>query len=699
MINLTVPYQEEPTAKPQIVVVGVGGAGGNAVNNMIVDNLQGVDFIVANTDAQALATAKTSRRIQLGETVTQGLGAGAKPDIGARAAEESMDRIAEEIRGANMVFITAGMGGGTGTGAAPIVARVARELGILTVGVVTKPFQFEGGQRMRMADLGIEQLSQYVDTLIVIPNQNLFRVANERTTFADAFKMADNVLHQGVRSITDLMIMPGLINLDFADVRTMMTDMGRAMMGTGEATGERRALDAAEAAIANPLLEDTSMKGAKGVLINITGGMDITLFEVDEAANRIRDEVESDAHIIFGSCFDPNSEGKMRVSVVATGIVGASSLIRTDGRPLTPPPGGGLRSPESLRPNLTTQGFAQSPANPSVAVSRPTSLAAPQLTNPATPQVTNQAAPHPMTVAVPQGSGTIPPRAAPTAYAPVIPARPATNPNAMTPVTEDSQTLGHDTSILSRLAAAVPERADLELAHNFMETTPAYHPATNPLASAPPTLPLGTERQSRLNVDAAQPAPRPSTDAFIPPAAVEHYSQPTLSAALMNAQRSTPNPPRSATPVETHALRASPASGHSQGLNQQGLNQQGLHQQGAAQQPPRSAAAPMRGEPRLVANNPSSALAGQAGSGLRAPVSNQPQPAASKGSLFSRFSNMLNGHPPVESLAERPRQRLAEPMAADHRSQDYNVSIANAPLQRHEEDELEIPTFLRRQAN
>ncbi|KJS37050.1 MAG: cell division protein FtsZ [Rhodospirillaceae bacterium BRH_c57] len=327
MINLSVPNELDPSMKPCITVIGVGGAGGNAVNNMIADNLQGVIFMVANTDAQALSLARTDRRIQLGADTTQGLGAGARPEVGRAAAEETFEAVAEQLKGSNMVFITAGMGGGTGTGAAPVIARVAREMGILTVGVVTKPFQFEGAHRMRLAESGIEELSQYVDTLIIIPNQNLFRVANEKTTFADAFKMADDVLNAGVRSITDLMIMPGLINLDFADVRTVMSDMGRAMMGTGQASGDRRALDAAEAAIANPLLEDTCMKGAKGVLINITGGPDVTLFEVDEAANRIRDEVEGEAHIIFGSCFDQDMEGKMRVSVVATGISGEANVM------------------------------------------------------------------------------------------------------------------------------------------------------------------------------------------------------------------------------------------------------------------------------------------------------------------------------------------------------------------------------------
>ncbi|NFV81235.1 cell division protein FtsZ [Magnetospirillum aberrantis] len=306
--------------KPKITVVGVGGAGGNAVNNMISSKLEGVEFIVANTDAQAIAQSRTERRVQLGTVVTQGLGAGSRPDIGRAAAEESLEEIIAQITGANMVFITAGMGGGTGSGAAPVIAQAAREQNILTVGVVTKPFHFEGAHRMRTAEAAIEELSQYVDTLIIIPNQNLFRIATERTTFADAFKMADDVLYSGVRGVTDLMVMPGLINLDFADIRTVMSEMGKAMMGTGEAEGDKRAIAAAEAAISNPLLDDTSMKGAKGVLINITGGLDMTLFEVDEAANRIRDEVDPDANIIFGSTFDEKLNGKMRVSVVATGI-------------------------------------------------------------------------------------------------------------------------------------------------------------------------------------------------------------------------------------------------------------------------------------------------------------------------------------------------------------------------------------------
>ncbi|MFQ5468477.1 MAG: cell division protein FtsZ, partial [Kiloniellaceae bacterium] len=318
-LNLSVPTSEANLA-PRITVIGVGGAGGNAVNNMIQSDLEGVEFLIANTDAQALGQSACERRLQIGRSLTQGLGAGARPDIGRAAAEESLDEILAELDGANMVFVTAGMGGGTGTGAAPVIARAAREAGILTVGVVTKPFHFEGMQRMRLAENGITDMTEYVDTLIIIPNQNLFRVANEKTTFADAFKMADDVLRSGVRGVTDLMVMPGLINLDFADIRTVMTEMGKAMMGTGEAEGAERALAAAEAAISNPLLDDVSMKGARGVLINITGGADLTLFEVDEAANRIRDEVDPEANIIFGSTFDPSLEGRMRVSVVATGI-------------------------------------------------------------------------------------------------------------------------------------------------------------------------------------------------------------------------------------------------------------------------------------------------------------------------------------------------------------------------------------------
>ncbi|MBO6633271.1 cell division protein FtsZ [Parvibaculum sp.] len=364
-IKLSVPQSQE--LKPRITVFGVGGAGGNAVNNMIEAGLEGVDFVVANTDAQALSLSSAERRIQLGASITEGLGAGSRPEVGCAAAEEALNEIVEHLQGAHMVFITAGMGGGTGTGAAPVIARAAREHGILTVGVVTKPFQFEGSRRMRLAEEGIRDLHQYVDTLIIIPNQNLFRVANENTTFADAFGMADQVLHSGVAGITDLMMKPGLINLDFADVRTVMNEMGKAMMGTGEASGENRAIEAAEAAISNPLLDEVSMKGAKGVLINITGGMDLTLYEVDEAANRIRSEVDPDANIIVGSTFDTSLDGRMRVSVVATGIE-----VEEGQQPRSETQAPQLRAIAAERPaaraaaqaSAPAQAHASSPANP-----------------------------------------------------------------------------------------------------------------------------------------------------------------------------------------------------------------------------------------------------------------------------------------------------------------------------------------------
>ena len=340
-LNLTMTERED--LKPRITVFGVGGAGGNAVNNMIEKQLEGVEFVVANTDAQALAQSHAPARIQMGVRVTEGLGAGARPSVGSAAAEETIEEIVDHLAGAHMCFITAGMGGGTGTGAAPIIAQAARELGVLTVGVVTKPFQFEGAKRMRQAEEGLEALQKVVDTLIIIPNQNLFRLANEKTTFTEAFALADDVLYQGVKGVTDLMVRPGLINLDFADVRAVMDEMGKAMMGTGEAAGEDRAIQAAEKAIANPLLDEISLKGAKGVLINITGGTDLTLFELDEAANRIREEVDPDANIIVGSTLDDAMEGNMRVSVVATGIDASMSQLdvptprRRLAEPLTTP--------------------------------------------------------------------------------------------------------------------------------------------------------------------------------------------------------------------------------------------------------------------------------------------------------------------------------------------------------------------------
>ncbi len=327
--SLKIEIPEGDTLKPRIVIFGVGGAGGNAINNMIRSNLEGVEFVAANTDSQALKQALAENKIQLGVKITKGLGAGSFPDRGRAAAEENLEEITNLLEGANMVFIAAGMGGGTGTGAAPVIAKLARERDILTVGVVTKPFHFEGKYRMEIAGEGIEELKKYVDTLIVIPNQNLFRIANENTTFESAFKMADDVLYAGVRGVTDLITMPGLVNLDFADIRTIMTKMGKAMMGTGEAEGENRAILACEAAISNPLLDDVSIKGAKGVLVNMTGGPDMTLFEADIAVNAIKKEVDQNANIIFGSAFDENMKGKIRISVVATGIDSADFAAKT----------------------------------------------------------------------------------------------------------------------------------------------------------------------------------------------------------------------------------------------------------------------------------------------------------------------------------------------------------------------------------
>ncbi|WP_017999980.1 cell division protein FtsZ [Paracoccus sp. N5] len=347
---------DEQELKPRITVFGVGGAGGNAVNNMIDKQLEGVEFVVANTDAQALQSSKADSRIQIGPKVTEGLGAGAKPSIGAKAAEETIEDIVDHLMGAHMCFITAGMGGGTGTGAAPIIAQAAREMGILTVGVVTKPFQFEGTKRMRQAEEGVEALQKVVDTLIIIPNQNLFRLANEKTTFTEAFAMADDVLYQGVKGVTDLMVRPGLINLDFADVRAVMDEMGKAMMGTGEASGENRAVQAAEKAIANPLLDEISLNGAKGVLINITGGYDLTLFEMDEAAEKIREKVDADANIIVGSTMDPSMEGTIRVSVVATGIDASAAEI--------PAPRRGMKEPLTQNPPVTQRVEEELPVPP-----------------------------------------------------------------------------------------------------------------------------------------------------------------------------------------------------------------------------------------------------------------------------------------------------------------------------------------------
>ncbi|MBS0219114.1 MAG: cell division protein FtsZ [Proteobacteria bacterium] len=475
-INLSLP-QKESEIKPRITVIGIGGAGGNAVNNMISASLEGVEFIVANTDAQAIGQSLADRRVQLGITVTQGLGAGARPEVGRQAAEEALPEILQLLDGANMVFVTAGMGGGTGTGAAPVIAAAAREQGILTIGVVTKPFHFEGRRRMQAADQGITELEKVVDTLIVIPNQNLFKIANEKTTFADAFKMADDVLHMGVRGVTDLMVMPGLINLDFADIRTVMGEMGKAMMGTGEAEGQDRSRVAAESAISNPLLEDHSMKGAKGVLINITGGLDMTLHEVDEAANRIREEVDADANIIFGSTFDATMQGRMRVSVVATGIAAmanqqpAPNYLNLDmNRPVQ------TGQPALSRPAAPPVGRVVMPAA-AVAPAPAPVMAAPVASAPAAPP---PAAPAPVAAAV-----QAPPM--PMAEAPQVQVTPATVEVPVAPV--------------APAAAPVPPVA--------VQPAPAPAPVVAPPPPAPVAAPIAASAQAPAPA-AAAPTPTPA---------------------------------------------------------------------------------------------------------------------------------------------------------------------------------------------
>jgi len=482
-IHLSTP-QKESDLRPRITVIGVGGAGGNAVNNMISSSLEGVDFLVANTDAQALGQSLADRRIQLGITVTQGLGAGARPAVGKQAAEEALPEIMNLLQGANMVFVTAGMGGGTGTGAAPVIAAAAREQGILTVGVVTKPFHFEGRRRMLMAEEGISELEKYVDTLIIIPNQNLFKIANEKTTFADAFKMADDVLYMGVRGVTDLMVMPGLINLDFADIRTVMSEMGKAMMGTGEAEGADRAKAAAEAAISNPLLEDASMKGARGVLINITGGLDMTLLEVDEAANRIREEVDPEANIIFGSTFDAAMQGRMRVSVVATGIA-ASVMAQPVPTYLSLD---GTRSQPSFVPT-------QRPAAPAsvTAALRPSPFAMPPLGGPASPIATGAAS---VTAPTPALEPAI-------AVAPEAPAIAATAMPAAEP--EEAATSAVPSEIIATpTPASLPDIVPLPAAASAAAPIAASAPPPV-MATAPVAKPLVGEHDWRITSRPAAP--------------------------------------------------------------------------------------------------------------------------------------------------------------------------------------------------
>jgi len=478
-LNLTIPQTMHTDFTPRITVIGVGGGGTNAVDNMIAMNLQGVEFVVANTDAQQLMHSRADRRIQLGPHITQGLGAGAKPEVGRAAAEEAAEELYRHLDGAHMVFITAGMGGGTGTGAAPVIARMARERNILTVGVVTKPFTFEGSRRARAADAGILELQDFVDTLIVIPNQNLFRLANERTGWKEAFKMADQVLYMGVKGVTDLMVAPGLVNLDFADIRTVMAEMGKAMMGTGEAEGEGRSIRAAELAISNPLLEDTCMRGAKGLLINITGGEDMTLFEVDAAANRIREEVDDEANIIFGSAIDETLAGKVRVSVVATGI---ETAHRSAERPRLVAVSNGNLALADTNGDATSGQQAGDPATATGPQGTPTQGMPTQGTP--TQAMGSNTLPIPLRQPGMGGSGTglppgIGPRTARPAAPPTLPLR---SPAAQAPYTESAP-------LTARAAAAEPAHADGQAGPSL--AAPARR--AEPVASLRPVAPRPAE--------------------------------------------------------------------------------------------------------------------------------------------------------------------------------------------------------------
>ena len=591
-INLSLP-QTESEIKPRITVVGVGGAGGNAVNNMISAALEGVEFIVANTDAQALGQSLADRRVQLGITITQGLGAGARPEVGRQAAEEALPEILQLLDGANMVFVTAGMGGGTGTGAAPVIAAAAREQGILTIGVVTKPFHFEGRRRMQSAEQGILELEKVVDTLIVIPNQNLFKIANEKTTFADAFKMADDVLHMGVRGVTDLMVMPGLINLDFADIRTVMGEMGKAMMGTGEAEGQDRSRVAAESAISNPLLEDHSMKGAKGVLINITGGLDMTLHEVDEAANRIREEVDADANIIFGSTFDATMQGRMRVSVVATGIAAMAAQQPT--------------------PNYL-----------SLDMNRPMQTGQPALSRPAAPPVGR--------VAMPAAAMAPPP--APMAAAPVAaPVTPVAPPPMMAPAPAPMAAVAQAAPIAASVVAMTPAPvAEAPIAAQVMMVGPVEAPADPPPAPAPAPV--------------APPAPVAATPAAAPVAASQ---RPLVDENDWRVSRAKV-PVRTSEPVARPVAARPAAESRSPNLFQR------ITGAFAAPKPATTSIAP--------------------------PVAPAAEPPAAR--------------PAAENVVAVAPKAAARPAPAQA---SINLDVTERAKPTRDDDDLQIPAFLRRQAN
>ncbi|WP_152504214.1 cell division protein FtsZ [Labrenzia sp. THAF82] len=590
-INLKMPDIQE--LKPRITVFGVGGAGGNAVNNMITAGLQGCDFVCANTDAQALAMNQSDRLVQMGVAVTEGLGAGSQPEVGSAAAEEVIDEINDHLSGSHMVFITAGMGGGTGTGAAPVIARAAREQGILTVGVVTKPFQFEGARRMRIADSGIDELQRNVDTLIVIPNQNLFRIANAQTTFADAFAMADQVLYSGVACITDLMVKEGLINLDFADVRSVMRGMGKAMMGTGEASGEKRAQQAAEAAIANPLLDESSMKGAKGLLISITGGNDLTLFEVDEAATRIREEVDSDANIILGATFDETLDGIIRVSVVATGI------DREEGAAAAP------------FPASTTQALKSE---------------------------------------------------APARIAEIATSKPAAAPAAAKQITEDAAA-----KAVANLEKelAIPEPTPVSVASDPAVEIKKVQPVASGLAHKSPMMDIEDETPARVVEDA------PVSKPYIPPAAEEHSPAPRM--------------PRveDFPPIAQREIRAQ--------------NTEAPAQQTAAPQPaPAQPAAPAaQFDDSGEEDRRPMGLLRRLASGLGRREDEEDQEQELSAPQATRPAPQMQ--PAPQPAPRAPQQRPAAQGAAGQL--DGTGRAAPKPVAASEDEQLEIPAFLRRQAN
>ncbi|MBG78636.1 MAG: cell division protein FtsZ [Alphaproteobacteria bacterium] len=612
MINVKMQQSETVNSlSPKITVIGVGGAGGNAVNNMIASNLEGCEFLVCNTDAQALEHSLCENKIQLGTNVTGGLGAGSKPEVGQAAAEESLEEVLEYLDGANMAFVTAGMGGGTGTGAAPVIAKACRERGILTVGVVTKPFHFEGSHRMKMAEAGLKEMQNYVDTLIVIPNQNLFRVANEKTTFADGFKMADSVLQSGVRGVTDLMVRPGLVNLDFADIRTAMLEMGKAMMGTGEATGEKRAIEAAEAAINNPLLDDVTMKGARGVIINVTGGMDMTLFEADEACNRIRDEVDPNANIIFGATFDEKMEGTMRVSIVATGIE-----READSRM-----GGG--SGKTMLERATPMHDGDAPSEDK----------APEDMGSSAPARTYKT-----------GVDNLRGITAPVKPAATTAPRPSETP-----------------------APAAPEEASSDLFEGTKASMPA--PEAAPATSAAPSKPVRGTRYK---------------DAFIPPQPVMVEGKEHAPLTMPNAQ--TPMvPPMQKHMAEAPAAAAAPSS-----------------------PTPSSMAAPQKA-PGLVLNPPRKSAAGQAAAGAMSKTQSFFERLA--GSVQERLTGASHEDAAHNEQQHMPRRTMSSPslgssspaptktaVGAPAQGQ-LNIDAPAAPPAPRNEDDLDIPAFLRRQAN